>query len=161
MPQDSDHYMYFTVGLLKDSDALEALRKDALKYHFIDQPAKLIALRLTEYYELVAKGAIQQPLAGAALSAAPAQAAYVAPSQPMLREVKQDTMSHPAVTRNTTSHPAIPRPASWSNGPINLPNQGQKQERPSGALPSDEGTLSISKEVDQNAEEAANYWTIL
>lgn len=55
MPQDEE-YLYFTVGLLKNSFALDALRQDALKYHMIDQPAKLIALRLTEYYELMARG---------------------------------------------------------------------------------------------------------
>jgi hypothetical protein len=59
MPQDEE-YIYFTVGLLKNSFALDALRQDALKYHMIDQPAKLIALRLTEYYELMARGISHQ-----------------------------------------------------------------------------------------------------
>src|SRR5690349_17458447 len=52
MSQDTERYLYFKVGLLKDSFALEALWQDALKYHMIDQPAKLIAMRLTEYYEM-------------------------------------------------------------------------------------------------------------
>lgn len=65
MSQDDEKYMYFTVGLLKDSSTLEALRRDALKYHMIDQPNKLIALRLTEYYDLLAQG---NSHAGAALS---------------------------------------------------------------------------------------------
>ena len=60
MPQDLEEYLYFTVGLLKNSFALDALRQDALKYHMIDQPAKLIALRLTEYYELMARGISHQ-----------------------------------------------------------------------------------------------------
>src|SRR5258708_13610054 len=59
MPQDEE-YLYFTVGLLKNSFALDALRQDALKDHMIDQPAKLIALRLTEYYELMARGILRQ-----------------------------------------------------------------------------------------------------
>ena len=56
MSQDLEKYLYFTVGLLKNSFALDALSQDALKYHLIDQPGKLIALRLTEYYEMVARG---------------------------------------------------------------------------------------------------------
>jgi hypothetical protein len=61
MSQDPEKYLYFNVGLLKNSFALDALRQDALKYHMIDQPDQLIALRLTEYYELMAGGVM--PLA--------------------------------------------------------------------------------------------------
>ena len=52
----SEKFLYFTVGLLKGSAALEALRQDATKYHMIDHPGQLIALRLTEYYELINQG---------------------------------------------------------------------------------------------------------
>jgi hypothetical protein len=55
MPKDTDKYQYFTVGLLKSSFALEALNADAAKHHMVEQPAKLIALRLTEYYDLLAR----------------------------------------------------------------------------------------------------------
>jgi hypothetical protein len=55
MPKDSEKYQYFTVGLLKSSFALEALKADAAKHHMIEQPARLIALRLTEYYDLLAR----------------------------------------------------------------------------------------------------------
>ncbi len=55
MPKDSDKYQYFTVGLLKSSFALEALQADAAKHHMVEQPARLIALRLTEYYDLLAR----------------------------------------------------------------------------------------------------------
>src|SRR5919108_4472483 len=58
MSQDPEKYLYFNVGLLKNSFALDALRQDALKYHMIDQPDQLIALRLTEYYELMAGGVL-------------------------------------------------------------------------------------------------------
>ena len=53
MPKDTEKYQYFTVGLLKSSFALEALNADAAKHHMVEQPAKLIALRLTEYYDLL------------------------------------------------------------------------------------------------------------
>lgn len=55
MSQDREKYLYFTVGLLKDSSTLDALWQDALKYHMIDKPGKLIALRLTEHYEMMAQ----------------------------------------------------------------------------------------------------------
>src|SRR5438067_13708055 len=61
MPQDSEKYVYFTVGLLKNSFALEALQADALKHHMIDQPARLIALRLTVYYDLLIRVAPTVP----------------------------------------------------------------------------------------------------
>jgi hypothetical protein len=56
MSQDDEKYLYFEVGLLKNSFALDALWQDAMKYHLVDQPGKLIALRLTEYYEMIARG---------------------------------------------------------------------------------------------------------
>ena len=68
MSQDREKYLYFTVGLLKNSSTIDALWQDALKYHMIDQPGKLIALRLTEYYELVAQGSLH-PGASALLAA--------------------------------------------------------------------------------------------
>ena len=55
MPRDSEKYQYFTVGLLKSSFALEALKADAMKHHMIEHPSRLIALRLTEYYDLLAR----------------------------------------------------------------------------------------------------------
>ncbi len=59
MSQDlEEKYVYFNVGLLKNSFGLDALWQDALKYHMIDQPGKLIAFRLTEYYEMMARGVL-------------------------------------------------------------------------------------------------------
>ncbi|HEX4713621.1 MAG TPA: hypothetical protein VH164_01710, partial [Ktedonobacteraceae bacterium] len=57
MAKDQDQYVQFTIKLLKGSFALSALWQDAVNDHMIDQPDKLIAVRLTEYYELVARGA--------------------------------------------------------------------------------------------------------
>jgi hypothetical protein len=58
MSQDREKYLYFTVGFLKNSSTMDALWQDALKYHMIDQPGKLIALRMTEYYEMIAQGGL-------------------------------------------------------------------------------------------------------
>jgi len=68
MSQDSETYVYFTVGLLKDSFALEALEADARKHHMIDQPSRMIALRLTEYYDLLTR--VVPTVSGASLFAA-------------------------------------------------------------------------------------------
>ncbi len=68
MSEDVEKYLYFNVGLLKNSFALDALWQDALKYHMIDQPGKLIALRLTEYYEMMARG-ILHPGASVSIAA--------------------------------------------------------------------------------------------
>ena len=70
MSQDREKYLYFTVGLLKDSSTLDALWRDALKYHMIDQPGKLIALRLTEHYEMMAQEGLQAG-AGIPMTATP------------------------------------------------------------------------------------------
>ena len=69
----SDKFIYFTVNLLKDSAALEALRQDALKHRMIDQLGQLIASRLTEYYEMMNKG-IVQPVARVPAIALPVEA---------------------------------------------------------------------------------------
>lgn len=70
MSQDSEKFLYFNVGLLQNSFALDALRQDALKHHMIDQPGQLIALRLTEYYELKAKTATRHKSAREEMSVA-------------------------------------------------------------------------------------------
>ena len=56
MAKDSEKYRYLTVGLAWDSDVLARLEEDAHKHQMGDQLAKMIALRLTEYYELVQRG---------------------------------------------------------------------------------------------------------
>src|SRR5690348_6596371 len=58
MPKDAKKYRYFTVGLGWESWILSKLQEDAALHQMDDQPAKLIALRLTEYYKLVEGGAI-------------------------------------------------------------------------------------------------------
>jgi hypothetical protein len=51
MPRDREKYRYIDVGLERDSWALTMFEEDARRHHMSDQPGKLIALRLTEYYE--------------------------------------------------------------------------------------------------------------
>ncbi len=55
MAKNSEKYQVICtrVGLLRDSWALDRFIKDAVDHHMDDQPGKLVALRLTEYYELL------------------------------------------------------------------------------------------------------------
>jgi hypothetical protein len=121
MSQHSEKYLYFNVGLLKDSLALQALWQDALKYHMIDQPGKLIALRLTEYYDLMARG--------------------------MLPQGTSAPFSSSSATSNGSREDTRPRPAVNHSG-----NSRRSDEEP---------ILPASSEADHNAEEAADYWSIL
>lgn len=56
MPKNREKYRYFEVGLAHDSWVLTQLEKDAILHQMDDQPAKLIAMRLTEYYKLADMG---------------------------------------------------------------------------------------------------------
>src|SRR5260370_10568110 len=111
MSQDTEKCLYFKVGLIKDSFALEALWQDALRYHMLDQPAKLIAMRLTEYYELTGKG----PVHSTASIPTPTAPTASTPVSTGLsdRENKEDietpTSSTPAI-RPPTARPPVARP---------------------------------------------------
>lgn len=54
MAQNPEKYYYINrVGLVRDSWAHKMFEKDAATHHMEEQPGKLVALRLTEYYELI------------------------------------------------------------------------------------------------------------
>jgi len=124
MSQDREKYLYFTVGLLKNSSTMDALWQDALKYHMIDQPGKLIALRLTQYYEMLTQGKLH---AGTGISITPPPKAI---SNGHGRESKTSV--------NSTS----------SNGVGDYHSN-------------DESVIAASPDAEQNADEAAEYWTNL
>jgi hypothetical protein len=130
MSQDTEKYLYFNVGLLKNSIALDALWQDALKYHMIDQPDKLIALRLTEYYELMARGILHP---GASVSIA----------------------AMPAVTSNGGGREGLAAASSTGiSGASPMTDQV-------GDHPEDESIVVASPDLEQNAVEAAEYWSRL
>jgi hypothetical protein len=52
MPKDRERYRYVDVGLERGSWILAMFEEDAKKHQMSDQPGKLMALRLTEFYEL-------------------------------------------------------------------------------------------------------------
>ncbi len=130
--QDRDQYVHFTIKLLKSSFALNALWQDALNYHMIDQPDKLIAMRLTEYYELVARGTLR-------------------PGPSMLGVAPSPT---PNLAGNTGVSASQQQGASTSL----LPNASASGE-PAGEISGQ--VFTPSNEAEQNAEEAADYWSPL
>ncbi len=131
MSQDPEKYFYFQVGLLKNSFALDALWQDALKYHMVDQLGQLIALRLTEYYELMVRGVLPPGAGGlfAAMSTASG---------------KQSGREEPTTASSSGSNDA--RPLTGHLNP---------------SYPGDESIITASPDVEQNADEAAEYWTRL
>src|SRR5205085_5128569 len=128
MSQDPEKYLYFTVGLLKNSFALDALRQDALKYHMIDQPEQLIALRLTEYYELMAGGVLPPGIG-----------------------VLPGTTPTGSGTRDGRKE-LTPANSPGSNG--TSPLAGQTAASPA----DEESIIAASPDAEQNADEAAEYW---
>lgn len=130
MSQDREKYLYFTVGLLKNSATLDVLWQDALKYHMIDQPGKLIALRLTEHYEMIAQGTRH-------------------PGE----DISMTTMTKANGNSNGNGHyreSIISNPAA-SNG-VNLMSDHHAN---------DEGVIAASPDAEQNADDAAEYWSQL
>lgn len=131
MSQDQEKYLYYNVGLLKNSFALDALQQDALKYHMIDQPAQLIALRLTEYYEWMARGVLP-PGIGVPLGVG-------------------------AAARGTRDGREELTPANSTGSNDTSPMTGQAGAYP----PDEENIVAASPDAEQNADEAAEYWAHL
>lgn len=148
--QDRDQYVYFTIKLLKGSFALNALWQDALNYHMIDQPDKLIALRITEYYELVSRGALRP--GPSMLGVAPSPT----PTPPAPVQGNNGNSEFPGRSANVSGRlpefsPPTPTPIPASPPPVNQP-----VERPPEAVINTPSTA-----VEQNAEDAADYWAPL
>jgi hypothetical protein len=149
----SDKYVYFTVGILKDSPALENLRQDALKHHMIDHPGQLIALRLTEYYEMMTKGIMQPVVRVPAI-----MASAVEPEEK--EQLSSATAPHPAHSSHHIKQSLTPIPPSSAPTGANPTFIGQLTGRMR-ALRREDSVIPTSPTVDQNADEAADYWSTL
>lgn len=150
MAQDRDQYVQFTIKLLKGSFALNALWQDALNYHMIDQPEKLIALRLTEYYEMISRGGPRPVSATSAPS----------PLPPTPSPVQTSSNGH-------TPPPASPGagvpPDQQQTAAIRMPRVQRAQPAETRPLESASDIVvgASTQVVEQNADEAADYWTPL
>ena len=138
MPQDVERYLYFTVALLKDSAALDALWQDALKYHMIDQPGKLIAMRLTQYYEIKANGIM-----------------------PPTTDITSSRSLNNGITREST---AIARNSHFDDDNdemLDEPFDDYDEEPVEKHYIESHVPVATSPDVAQNADAAADYWTLL
>ncbi|HEY1350910.1 MAG TPA: hypothetical protein VGF67_14915 [Ktedonobacteraceae bacterium] len=148
MAQDRDQYVQFTIKLLKGSFALSALWQDAVNYHMIDQPEKLIALRLTEYYEMIMRA-----------GGRPAAATPAPPLLPASLPAPIGTNGHlPPQAPSGGNMPADQQPTAA----IRMP---RLRPQPAEARPPEQSSDIVASAdvqvVEQNADEAADYWTPL
>jgi hypothetical protein len=164
----SEKFLYFTVGLLKGSAALEALRQDATKYHMIDHPGQLIALRLTEYYELISQGIIQP---GAQVPAPPAPETTTGQEQVAETDAPQRTVPTSIVPSTNVQ----PQPASMGQSHGRLPAYTDTMDASASSTNmlnqltgkmrafrrENDNVLSVSPSAEQNADDAAEYWSTL
>jgi hypothetical protein len=167
----SEKFLYFTVGLLKGSDALEALRQDATRHHMIDHPGQLIALRLTEYYELINQGIIQPGIHIPAVKTSPEAETTTGPEQtaPAETHAPQRSASASFPSPVASANNAQPQPASVSIHRSHAPSTNSESTNALNLLTGkmramrheSESVVSVSSAADQNADEAADYWTAL
>jgi len=148
----SDKYLYFTVGLLKGSAALDALREDALKHHMIDQPGQLIALRLTEYYEMMSR-AVVQPVMRVPAVVPPTKIEGAEGKEQIPAAAKPEPSQFPASASHSPKHSVLD---GGSNSFLSQITGRMRSVRREG-----EGVIFTSPDADQNADEAADYWSTL
>jgi hypothetical protein len=151
----SDKYVYFTVGILKDSPALETLKQDALKHHMIDHPGQLIALRLTEYYEMMTRGIVQPVVRVPAIMTSAGEL-----EEKESYSSSSTTAPHPVQSPHLIKQSLTPIPPSSAPTGSNPTFIGQLTGRMR-ALRREDSVISTSPTVDQNADEAADYWSTL
>jgi hypothetical protein len=168
----SEKFLYFTVGLLKGSAALDALRQDATKHHMVDQPGQLIALRLTEYYEMMNQGIVQPVVRVPAVLLSPET--EIVPENEQVAAVEPPA-SKPPVATPFPSQAALnsvqpkPQPAST---PTPIPAHNEAAPVPESALSQltgrmralrkdNEKVVFVSPAAEKNADEAADYWSPL
>lgn len=93
MAQNTEKYFYINrVGLLRDSWAHKRFERDAKDHHMEDQPGKLVALRLTEYYELLERLGGVWPVPGSPLTGVVAAANGANGKSPLPGQGRQDTL---------------------------------------------------------------------
>lgn len=155
MAQDRDQYLQFTIKLLKGSFALSALWQDALNYHMIDQPEKLIAMRLTEYYELIARGTLRPGPSvpgtpnSPATSITPAGNNAAPPSLPTSNPGGR--MATPLPPINNNFNPRAVSSSTVSSHSLEEMRMNNDED--------DIVTRSSALVVEQNADDAADYWS--
>jgi hypothetical protein len=128
MAKDPTKNRYFQLGIAWNSWTLKRLEEDAHLHQMEDQITKLMVLRLTEYYQLVAKGVI---VPGAtAMMPAPVQ----------------------AQTEAASSNGHTPNVATATSRRDRVATSAVSEEEPEG------NTIAESSEADQNADDALDFF---
>ena len=149
----SEKFLYFTIGLLKGSPTLDALREDATKHHMIDHPGQLIALRLTEYYEMMSQQDIAKLITPA--PASPETEATAGNEKIPTAETHVSQRSGPIPVPSSVA----PHTSMGNKEPTNVFNQLTGKMR---AVHRDgENIVTVSSAAEQNADDAADYWSPL
>jgi hypothetical protein len=91
MGKDPTKYLYITISLTRGSEAEQWFTKDAEKHHMTDNPGKLAGLRLTEFYELMARGLLSPSLLAALGHPEPERT--IPPNVPAEKQVEPDVVS--------------------------------------------------------------------
>lgn len=166
MSQDAGKFLYFKVGLLKDSDALDALWQDALKHHMVDQPEKLMALRLTEYYEMIAQGVLNSTTKSVTLPPAPhVGEERVAPAS-NASAVHNYSAGGSGTNYTVSSGSGTNQTATVGSGNYSTQSAASTVPTATGARPAemylvDDIAMAAPQDAQQNAEDAADYWSLL
>ncbi len=150
-----DKYQYFTVGLLSDSFALEALWRDALKHHMTEHLGQLIALRLTEYYEFMTQRVVQPVV----------QVPHLVKPGESVEAEDWGSKERLSPTTAPASPMSTPLPHSPSLTQAQMSNHHVLLNQITGSMRSiprdNEDIIFASPAADQNADEAADYWSTL
>jgi hypothetical protein len=169
----SDKYVYFTVGVLKDSETLEALRQDAIKHHMIDYPGQLIAMRLAEHYEMMHNVTIQPVMRVPVKEDEEREKSTFSTSPHPVHPIHLTPAPPPSLSPTNSSFPSArpftPLSMPTSNGQTrhhSSPNNnsyggGQNTGKMRTLRPADNEIISTSPNADLNADEAADYWDAL
>jgi hypothetical protein len=134
MGKNPQKYKYLDIGLAWDSWTLAQLEADAKMHQMDDQPAKLAAVRLTEYYRLVSLGVIVpgvSALTPAGAVGGPPALAAPPPASASDDAAKRQQMTAP---HRRGSAPAMEPPTTAAGAGSTLEESDQAGENAAAAL---------------------------
>jgi hypothetical protein len=130
----------------------------------IDNPGQLIALRLTEYYEMINQGIAQAAVHAPATKSSPEDETPAGHEQTSTAETHTPQRSVPVSSTSAgQSYGRLPANArvpstNYSETTVVV---GQITGKMRALRLENENILSVSSDAEQNADEAADYWSTL
>jgi hypothetical protein len=121
MGKNRDKYRYVEIGLEWDSWVLGKFEEDAKRTHMTGSPAKLAAMRLIEYYQLVEKGIIVPGMPGMAPLVGQTQGAQgMMPMGPAVPGAFEDADLPPAGSQPSFHEPSESAVPTISAEPLSI-----------------------------------------